>query len=180
MTWFATVSAAAFLASAVVRAQLVGLRRADTADAAAFTTTHAAIAIAAALALWSVDLRFAGTRETLGLLLVAELLFLSGLALRDVHVRHMAATGGAVATLHVLHLAGLAGGPVVPEAGLPAGWSVTALILAAAWYASRETMRYRRLGPAMLEYGYSWIAIGSDMGFMLGRGQEWLAKARTL
>jgi len=27
-------------------------------------------------------------------------------------------------------------------------------------------------------YGYSWIAIGSDMSFMVGRGQEWLARAR--
>jgi 2-dehydro-3-deoxyglucarate aldolase/4-hydroxy-2-oxoheptanedioate aldolase len=31
-----------------------------------------------------------------------------------------------------------------------------------------------------VEYGYNWIAIGSDMGFMLSRGQEWLAKARGL
>lgn len=30
------------------------------------------------------------------------------------------------------------------------------------------------------DYGYNWIAIGSDMGFMLSRGQEWLAKARGL
>jgi 2-dehydro-3-deoxyglucarate aldolase/4-hydroxy-2-oxoheptanedioate aldolase len=30
------------------------------------------------------------------------------------------------------------------------------------------------------EYGYNWIAIGSDMGFMLTRGQEWLAKAKGL
>ncbi len=29
-----------------------------------------------------------------------------------------------------------------------------------------------------VDYGYSWIAIGSDMSFMVGRGQEWLAKAR--
>ena len=29
-------------------------------------------------------------------------------------------------------------------------------------------------------YGYNWIAIGSDMGFMVGRAQEWLGKARTL
>lgn len=29
-----------------------------------------------------------------------------------------------------------------------------------------------------VEYGYSWIAIGSDMGFMMSRGAEWLAKAR--
>ena len=31
-----------------------------------------------------------------------------------------------------------------------------------------------------VEYGYNWIAIGSDMGFMLSRGQEWLATARGL
>ena len=30
-----------------------------------------------------------------------------------------------------------------------------------------------------VEYGYSWIAIGSDMAFMMGRAQEWLAKARA-
>jgi 2-keto-3-deoxy-L-rhamnonate aldolase RhmA len=29
-----------------------------------------------------------------------------------------------------------------------------------------------------VDYGYSWIAIGSDMSFMVGRGQEWLARAR--
>lgn len=29
-----------------------------------------------------------------------------------------------------------------------------------------------------VEYGYNWIAIGSDMAFMMGRAQEWLAKAR--
>jgi 2-dehydro-3-deoxyglucarate aldolase/4-hydroxy-2-oxoheptanedioate aldolase len=31
-----------------------------------------------------------------------------------------------------------------------------------------------------VEYGYQWIAIGSDMGFMLGRGQEWLGRAKGL
>ena len=30
------------------------------------------------------------------------------------------------------------------------------------------------------DYGYSWIAIGSDMSFMVSRAQEWLAKARAL
>lgn len=29
-----------------------------------------------------------------------------------------------------------------------------------------------------VDYGYTWIAIGSDMSLMVGRGQEWLAKAR--
>jgi 2-dehydro-3-deoxyglucarate aldolase/4-hydroxy-2-oxoheptanedioate aldolase len=30
------------------------------------------------------------------------------------------------------------------------------------------------------DYGYTWIAVGSDMGFMVSRAQEWLAKARAL
>ncbi len=29
-----------------------------------------------------------------------------------------------------------------------------------------------------VDYGYTWIAIGSDMSFMVGRAQEWLGKAR--
>jgi 2-dehydro-3-deoxyglucarate aldolase/4-hydroxy-2-oxoheptanedioate aldolase len=39
------------------------------------------------------------------------------------------------------------------------------------------------LNPEMVAkfigYGYTWIAIGSDMGFMVGRAQECLAKARS-
>lgn len=31
-----------------------------------------------------------------------------------------------------------------------------------------------------VEYGYDWIAVGSDMGFMLGRARESLEKARSL
>ena len=30
-----------------------------------------------------------------------------------------------------------------------------------------------------IEYGYNWIAIGSDMAFMVGRAQEWLGKAKA-
>jgi 4-hydroxy-2-oxoheptanedioate aldolase len=29
-----------------------------------------------------------------------------------------------------------------------------------------------------VDYGYSWVAVGSDMSMMVGRGQEWLAKLR--
>ncbi len=29
-------------------------------------------------------------------------------------------------------------------------------------------------------FGYGWIAIGSDMSFMMGRAQDWLAKARGM
>jgi 2-dehydro-3-deoxyglucarate aldolase/4-hydroxy-2-oxoheptanedioate aldolase len=30
-----------------------------------------------------------------------------------------------------------------------------------------------------IDYGYSWIAIGSDMGFMVGRAQEYLGRFRS-
>lgn len=30
-----------------------------------------------------------------------------------------------------------------------------------------------------IDYGYSWVAIGSDMGFMVGRAQEYLSKFRN-
>jgi 4-hydroxy-2-oxoheptanedioate aldolase len=40
------------------------------------------------------------------------------------------------------------------------------------------------LSPEMVAqfigYGYDWVAIGSDMGFMLGRAQEWLGKAKAV
>ena len=29
-----------------------------------------------------------------------------------------------------------------------------------------------------LDYGYSWVAVGSDMSMMVGRAQEWLGKLR--
>ena len=29
-----------------------------------------------------------------------------------------------------------------------------------------------------VDYGYSWVAIASDMGMMVGRAQEWLGKLK--
>ena len=31
-----------------------------------------------------------------------------------------------------------------------------------------------------IEYGYSWVAVASDMGLMVGRAQEWLGKLKGL
>jgi 2-dehydro-3-deoxyglucarate aldolase/4-hydroxy-2-oxoheptanedioate aldolase len=31
-----------------------------------------------------------------------------------------------------------------------------------------------------LDYGYSWVAIGSDVGMMVGRAQEYLGKLRGI
>ena len=30
----------------------------------------------------------------------------------------------------------------------------------------------------LLDYGYTWVAVSSDMGMMVGRAQEWLGKVR--
>jgi len=55
-------------------------------------------------------------------------------------------------------------------------------------WAATECRRLRKpcgiIGPnpemvaRFLAYGYSWVAIGSDMSLMVGRAQEWLAKVR--
>ena len=29
-----------------------------------------------------------------------------------------------------------------------------------------------------IDYGFSWVAVGSDMSYMVSRGQEYLAKMR--
>ena len=55
-------------------------------------------------------------------------------------------------------------------------------------WAATECRRLRKpcgiVGPnpemvgRFLAYGYSWVAIGSDMSLMVGRAQEWLAKVK--
>jgi 2-dehydro-3-deoxyglucarate aldolase/4-hydroxy-2-oxoheptanedioate aldolase len=54
--------------------------------------------------------------------------------------------------------------------------------------AARECRRLRKpcgiVGPnpemvrRFLDYGYSWVAVGSDMSLMLGRAQEWVGQVR--
>ena len=39
--------------------------------------------------------------------------------------------------------------------------------------------RIRRWSAQFLDYGYSWVAIGSDMRMMVGRAQEFLGKVRA-
>jgi len=31
-----------------------------------------------------------------------------------------------------------------------------------------------------LDYGYTWVAVASDMGLMVGRAQEWLGKLKGM
>ena len=48
---------------------------------------------------------------------------------------------------------------------------------------ARQALRHRRRrrrkwSAKFLDYGYSWVAIGSDMSMMVGRAQEYLGKVR--
>ena len=159
-------SGAAYLVSAMVRAKLLE-PPADVESSmtqAAGGTVHGAIAVAAGLVAWSVDLRFAGNRETLALLLEAELLFAAGVALADRRIR---LTGAAIAALTTLHhvtvlsaepsIAGLALVPLLPW-GFRAS-TVVAVLVTLVWYVNRESLNRRRLAAHVFESGYTWAAL---------------------
>jgi len=48
--------------------------------------------------------------------------------------------------------------------------------------AARQTVGHHRhesdMAGKFVEYGFSWVAVGSDMGYVVSRGQEYLAKMR--
>src|SRR5262249_20483313 len=88
MSTLLSLTAAAYLGSALIRARLLtAVSGHNVSTAAGPTTVHGGLAIAAALLAWSVDLRFADNRETLALLLEAELFFVAGMALGDRYIR---------------------------------------------------------------------------------------------
>jgi hypothetical protein len=159
-------SGAAYLVSAMVRAKLLE-PPADVESSisqAAGGTVHGAIAVAAGLVAWSVDLRFAGNRETLALLLEAELLFAAGVALADRRIRLTGAGIAALTTLYHLSVlsverstAGLAAGALLPR-GFRAS-TVVAVLVCLVWYVNRESLRRSRLVADPVESGYTWAAL---------------------
>ncbi|HYN09188.1 MAG TPA: DUF2339 domain-containing protein [Vicinamibacterales bacterium] len=150
-------TASAYLASAIVRSAVPGRSIGAPAEAgpARFTTTHGALAIAAALVAWSIDLRFSGPRETLALLLEAELLVAAGIVLKDSLLRRM----GAIAAVFATWQGWMMMWPRPDDLvfGVSAGTPVLALT-ALAWYANREWMRARQISPGALEHAYTWTA----------------------
>jgi uncharacterized membrane protein len=161
MTTFTALASAAYLVSAVVRARLAPAP-AGAADGerapAGFGTTHAAVALAAALAAWSIDLRFSGNAQTLALLLLAELIVVAGFAIVDRPIRII---GGVVLAVAALHGGARAFATLLmddPSAGLFASTTPIAVLVALACYLNREVLRARRLPAAVIERTYTSIA----------------------
>lgn len=145
----------AHLASAVVRATLSP--RDVATDEPPFDRTHWATALAAALFVWAVAVRFTGTRESLALALLTQLLFAGGRILADVWIRRMASVTAAVATVHVAAHA-LYADATLTVLGDVRATSVVAGVLTLAWYSNAEILHRHEARRAWLEPAYSWMA----------------------
>lgn len=160
LSTFLLFAGVAYLGSAIVRARLSGHPAAgdDAIGAAAYGSYQGASALAAALVAWAIELRFVGPPRTVALLMEAELLFLSGLILRDWLIRGL---GSAVAIAVGLHaMAALVGLEVTPLAW---SWAAQGVVGAAAltavlWYANRETLRSRQVPLLPHEWVYTPVA----------------------
>ena len=148
----------AYVVSAVVRAHLLPGWNARHAMDEPFDTTHGATAIAAVLFAIAIDLRFAGNRETLALLLLAQLLVTAGFTLGDVWLRRMGSVGIAVAAAYALDPGGETG-----VGALDSSWPISSanavlVLIAAACYGNREALYRRDAQPVWVEPVFTWIA----------------------
>ena len=155
---FLTVAGVASLGSAIARARL-GARPSDAAaDGASWGSHQAASAIAVATVAWALELRFTGSRLVLALLMEAELVFLSGLILRDRITRGI---GSALAILVGLHALDIISSP--RAASLSGSWgaggaAAVAGLTAVVWYANREWLRSRQIALLRHEWLFTPVA----------------------
>ena len=169
---FSAAACVGYLASAVARQRLLVRHGSADAPAQAPGSTHAAIAVAALLAAWSIDLRFSGHRQTLAFLFEAQMAFVAGALLRDRHIRAIGSALAAVTTLHHFN----AFDPSRLRDSMPGlGWLATLhtatpikALLVTSWYANREWMNRvaERHGYAP---AYTWTAF---VLIALGLAQE--------
>lgn len=161
LSWFLAASGLAYLATAIVRAQLLGRRTVGPAgsEVVTFGTVQAAVALGAGLFTWAIDLRFEGRREVLVLLLEAEMLVASGLALKDRYIRLIGSTCAILVSVVALRIVESAATTTVWSVPIHTSTQVLALV-ALVWYVNREWLRGRGIVPVGLEYGYTWIASG--------------------
>jgi uncharacterized membrane protein len=160
LSTFLLCAGAAYLASAVARARLVGRSPSDEAalTEAGNGSYQGASAFAAMLVVVAIELRLEGPRSTLALLMQAELLFLSGLLLRDWLIRGVGSAVAIVAGVHAI------GGGTVPEVATPVwswaaqGPAAAAALTAVLWFANRELLRARRVPLLWHEWAYTPVA----------------------
>ncbi|MEO8481464.1 MAG: DUF2339 domain-containing protein [Acidobacteriota bacterium] len=151
-------AALCYLAAAVVRARL---RRASSqADVSnrPFDTSHAALALSAALMAWAIGLRFEGPRLMIGLLLETQLLFVSALAIGDRQIRRVGMAVTSLVTFQAL-AASLAVLPAQMDWPWPMStWTPWIALVAACWYANDELLRRRGIVADLPERSYTWVA----------------------
>ena len=149
------MTAVAYLASAIVRAQLLGASRAEELTPQTFSgASQGAIGVAAGLTLWAIGLRFAGSREVIGLLFTTEVLFVTGVAFADRIVRVFGAGAAVVTAIGALRL-------VISDASVRDwpwsmhGWVPALVLVSIVFYVNREILRSQRIEPSRLEWGYA-------------------------
>ncbi len=149
-------TAAAYLASGIVRAKLLGRRLAEDAPVQeAFAgASQGAIGAAAGLTMWAAALRFSGSREVIALLLTAEMLFTAGVGFGDRIVRWFGAVAAGITALRALALVA-ASAPVSGGTRSLHDWVPAVALVALALFVNREVLRARRIDPARIEWLYS-------------------------
>jgi uncharacterized membrane protein len=171
LSTFLLVSGGAYLASAVARARLGAAPTGpDALDRAVHGSYQGATALAVAFVAWAIVLRFDGPSLVIALLLEAELVFLSGLILRD-HVTR--GIGSALAILVGLLAIGLIGD--LRAASLGWVWSAQGPAAAAAltgvtWYANREWLRSRQI--PLLRHEWLFTPVATYLVVLIARA-EW-------
>ena len=154
LSTFLLVSGAAYLGSAIARAKLSGGASAsgDALEGAVRGSHQGASALAVALVAWALELRFTGSRLVAALLTETQLVFLSGLILRDHFTRGI---GSALALLVGVHAITLIGAPesvALPWVWTDQGPAAVAALTAVVWYANREWLRSRQIAPLRQEW----------------------------
>lgn len=154
-----SIAGGAYIATALIRLRLHAsflpaghIKRTD------FNSSHAAIGIAAALLVLATELRFSGTREALTLLLLAELLFATGLLISDRHIRRIGAVLTSLVAGHVMYLAVDPVSPVLDWAWTMRTSTPLAALVAAVWYVNREWLPARDETPWAMEHLFTWTA----------------------
>jgi hypothetical protein len=156
---FLAVAAVSYAASAILRAKWIGAAaKPDQAAMDAISgSSQGALSVATLLLLWAILLRFDGTRETLAILLLGQMVFALGLTLRDRLVRLLGAGVGVVTfttAFASLKITTAVGGTT--WAMSPA--DAVAIVVALAFYANREWLRARGVAASVLENVHTWAA----------------------
>lgn len=168
----------AYLGGAAVRSRAVPVSGEAPGVSAAFTSTHASIALSAAMAAWAIDIRMTGPQQSFAFLLAAELLFVAGLSLRDRQIRNVAAAFAWLVTLHAISLIVTMDADDLTWPWTMAAWTPVVAVAAAVWYGNREWLRACGEDPGRLERDLPWTAllmIGAIIGHDLDVSWQGLA-----